>query len=104
MKKFIILMMILALLCTAAGCAAGEERDISGSWYSEGETLIITGRHVEITGYYEHDGHRFAGVVTEGRITPERDGSYTINVEGNVRRGFLKDEDTLILDGTEYKR
>ena len=109
MKKLSALLLALSMLFALAGClATAQQQDtitaLEGSWSSEDEKLSICGSQVEITGYYEYDGQRMAGVVTEGKLEVYADGTFTIETEGYTRSGSVVDESTIMIDNILYTR
>ena len=109
MKKLSALLLALSMLLALAGCLATPQQQdtvtaLEGSWSNEDQKLSIFGTQVEITGYYEYDGQRLAGVVNEGRLKVHPDGTFSIRMEGYTYNGYIVDEDTIMIDDIEYTR
>lgn len=109
MKKLSALLLALSMLLALAGCIASPQQEeaftaLEGSWSNEDQKLSISGSRVEITGYYEYDGQRLAGVVNEGRLEVHPDGTFSIAMEGYTSSGYWVDEDTIMIDDIEYTR
>ena len=131
MKKFLTAGFSLLLVCALTGCTVytGPDEEssepessqeesltaedlskaelleaIQGNWSSEDEDLYIYDDQIEITGYYEYEGDMMPGVVTPGTIQKVKDGRFTVDLDGYVTEGCLKDPDTLVIGEREYTR
>ena len=109
MKKLSALLLVLSMLLALAGCMTTPQQEesltvLEGSWSNEDQKLSIFGTRVEITGYYEYDGQRLAGVVTEGQLKVHPDGTFSIDMDGYICNGYIVDESTIMIDDSEYTR
>ena len=109
MKKILALSLALTVILSLIGCSISNNeiqeetlQELEGTWKTYNEKMVISGSNVEITGYYELDGQNLPGVVEVGKVTILEDGSIEISVGEYKRLGYLKDENTLILDDCEY--
>ena len=108
MKKLSALLLALSMLCALAGCLTARQQvgysSLDGCWSNEDQKLSISGTRVEITGYYEYDGQRLAGVVNEGQLQVHPDGTFSIDMGGYTCSGYIVDESTIMIDDAEYTR
>ena len=100
--------LLILLLVLSLGACSGKEpplpEGLEGTWHSEWEELRIMDRQVEITGYYELEGQRLAGVATRGTLSVREDGTLELQMDSTVLPLRLIDENTLQVGQITYYR